>query len=288
MRVTNRMIVQSALRDLRQRLSGLATAQEQAATGLRVQRASDDPVAAAEIMRLRSHLRDIEQFHRNATSATTRLSTEDAVEEALQGLLSEARDILIGAAVDDPANPLRQEALSAVRGIRDQVIALANTRLGNEYVFAGTKTDKPPFLPDGTYQGDATARTVEVDTGVSVPFNHTGDRLFTGVLAALDKAVGTLESGTGQQVGACVGDLQTAGDQVSLAQAEVGAWLREIEDVGAMLGRRTNDYLDRRQSLEEVDPSESLLKVISAQSALEQAYEAVGRVLSSDITKHLG
>src|SRR5262245_16787411 len=110
MRISTHMLQQSARRGLAQNVENLARAQEEAATGRRILTVSDDPVDASQVMRLDAHLRDIEQFRRNAAAANTRLSTEDVVIKTARELLEQARDLALSGATTSPSDPLRQEA----------------------------------------------------------------------------------------------------------------------------------------------------------------------------------
>src|SRR6185503_12387067 len=95
MRISSSMLQKNALSGLGRSLADLARAQQDAATGRRVRTASDDPVDAAQIMRLDAHLRDVDQFRRNATAATTRLSAEDVVLTSARELLARARNLAL-------------------------------------------------------------------------------------------------------------------------------------------------------------------------------------------------
>jgi flagellar hook-associated protein 3 FlgL len=287
MRISNKMLVQNALRNIRTNLEALDRSQREAATGRRIQKASDDPIDAAQIMRIDSSLRDIDQYQRNGISATAHLSTEDAVLTNFRQLISSAKDMAIGGATQDPDNPLRQVALTQIRNIRDQVISLGNTKLGEEYIFGGTRTDTPPFAADGSYRGNSTTRLTEIDDGALIATGHPGDAVFSDSLAALDNLARELESGTTESINTAVSALGDTETGVLSTQAEVGSRLSEIQDAGTRLASRSGNLMDRRGDLRDADPAESLVKVMAAQTALERAYEVIGRVLSTSILDHL-
>src|SRR5439155_10866573 len=113
--------------------------------GRRVRTMSDDPVAASQIMRLDGTLRDIGQYQRNATAATTRLSAEDAVLTSARALVDQARDIATSAASASPGSDERTAAVVALQHIHEQLVALGNTQVGDEYIFGGGHTTQAPF-----------------------------------------------------------------------------------------------------------------------------------------------
>lgn len=287
MRITSQSQLYNALQYLRSSQQTLAAAQAEVATGKRVRTVSDDPTDAGRIMRMDQTLRATEQFRRNASTVQTRLAVEEEVSATLRDLLGQARELAIATTADSPTDPTRQTALEQVRSILDQVIALGNTKVGNEHIFAGGPTETPPFLADGTYVGDSNARQVEVQEGLLIDTNHTGDALFGSAIQALQDLATELEFGTGASIQATSPALSAADVGVVASQAEVGLRQQELDWVGRHLTRSTNTTLDLRDSIEQVDPAESIVRFMAAQSALEQAREVISRVMQSSILDHM-
>ena len=96
MRISDRMMQMNTMAGLRANLARLAEAQRHATSGKRIERTSDDPVDAAQAMRMDGQLSGIDQFKRNAVSATTRMSTETVVLKAARDLLDRARKLAAG------------------------------------------------------------------------------------------------------------------------------------------------------------------------------------------------
>lgn len=287
MRITNRMIQQSALRDLAQRTEALARAQRQAATGRRIGDLSDDPVDATGVMRINSSLHDIDQFRRNGAAARTKLSAEEAVFTNVRDLLARAKALALTAATLDVADPARATALAEVRMLRDQVIGLGNTQVGGEYIFGGGQTRVAPFQSNGSYIGDFQVRSVSLSESITVATNDPGDPVLADAIGALQDLELELQTGTQGSIQATIAGLSSAQDNVLATQAGVGSRLRQIEDVSVALAKRAAALLDQRQSLRDVDPAQAIVEVTSAQAALEQAYAVVSRVLSTSLVDFL-
>jgi flagellar hook-associated protein 3 FlgL len=287
MRVSTRMFQDSALRSVRANLETLSRLQDQVATGLRVRTVSDDPAAATQIMRTDAEVRDFEQFQANGTQAATRLNTEDAVLTSARDLLAQARSLAIGVAGRDPADPQRQAMVAAVEQLRQELVSYGNTRVGSEFIFGGASTTTPPFQADGTYVGDDVVQQVEIDRGVFTPTNHIGDSVFSSALQGLADLEQQLQTGNQASIDAVVSGLQDAGDQMVLAQSETGTRLQQISAAKDSLAQRTANLLDQRDGLRNADPSEVSIKVVAAQSALERAYAAIGKVLSTNLLDYL-
>jgi flagellar hook-associated protein 3 FlgL len=287
MRVSTRMFQDSALRSVRGSLETLARLQDQAATGRRVNTVSDDPAAATKIMRMEAEIRDLAQFKSNGTGAATRLNTEDTVVTSARDLLEQARKLAISVAGMDPTDPERQATAGAIEQLRRQMVSYGNTRIGGEYIFGGTRTTTPPFQADGTYVGDGSVRQTEIDSGVLIPTNHTGDALFSNALQGLNDLETQLQSGSQASVETAVTSLSVAENEMTASQSETGSRLQQISSTGDDLAKRMASRLDQRDALRDVDPAEASIKVITAQSALERAYAAIGKVLSTNLLDYL-
>src|SRR5512143_4130715 len=255
MRISSRMFTDSALRSVRDGQEQLNRLQEQVTTGKRIRKVSDDPIEAAQVMHMQSTLRQLAQYQRNATEAATRLNTEDVTLTSARDLLEKARDLAIGVQGMDRFSPDRQAALTAIEQLRQQLVSLANTRLGSEYIFGGGQTTAPPFLRDGTYVGDGTVRQVEIEDGLLVGTNHPGRAYFQGALAGMAELERSLSAGTELQVQQAITGLEGAEDAMIQAQSETGATLQQIQSTRESLAVRFASLADQRDSLALADPA---------------------------------
>jgi len=287
MRITSLMMQMNLKSNLATRMSAIAKASEQASTGLRIETVSDDPVDASQVMSLQAQIADVEQYKRNGTFATTQLSTEDAALSSLRDAIASAKQLAMSTTSADPNDPTRQAALSQALALKDQIVALGNTRVGDQYVFGGDANTTPPFQSDGTYVGNSGAQQVTISDGVSVNVNHPGQPLFTDAITSINGLITQLQSGTPDQIAAATDSLQTA-DQTALeTQSEIGSQLQNIQSTSSNLATQSSQLLDQRDALMNVDPATSLVTLQQQQTALEQAYAVVGRVLQTSLTDYL-
>lgn len=287
MRISTQQLNRNLTSGLRGRMAAIAKAAAEASTGRRVRTLSDDPVDASQIMRMESQIRDIDQFRRNGTFATTKLTTEDVALSTVRDVLQRAKTLAMSATSTSVGDGNRITALNSVLQMKEELVALGNTRVGNEYIFGGDRSTTPPFQADGTYVGDGNTRQVVINEGVSLSLNHSGQPMFTDAIAALDNMAVQLQSGTQAQISAAIGEAESATQQVLQMQAETGTRLKDIQDTSTGLAKQTAALLDRRDTLRDVDPAESIIKVQAEQAALERAYAVVSRVLQATLTEYL-
>jgi len=167
MRITDSIRLSGWLRDVREARQRLDRASAQVASGRRVERMSDDPAAGAEILGLEARLAVLGQQRKDASGARTMLTSQTEVLATVRKMLAEADVLARDAASMSPGDPERQRIADHVHVLFDQAVALANTRVGSDYLFAGGMVGAPPFQADGTYVGGNATRVVAVGGGLT-------------------------------------------------------------------------------------------------------------------------
>ena len=147
MRVSTANAYDTSLEALGKRQQSLSDAQLQLTTGKRVNRASDDPAAAAQAERALSKSARAEASQRAAESSRTMMTlTESAMGEAGE-LLQQVREALVasGNATNDDAG--RQGFAQKIESLRDQLFSVANRSDGAAgFLFGGQGSSQPPFV----------------------------------------------------------------------------------------------------------------------------------------------
>lgn len=144
----------------------------------RVAKPSDDPVGNVELLAIRSQNIDAGQYLRNLNFAQTQLSFTENVLEEMTDLLVKAKELAVGQASSIYSAEIRQGVSKEIHQLRQQVVSLANKRMGNRYLFAGQKVLTRPFDQEGKYFGDLNKINIEINKDVYVPINITGKELF--------------------------------------------------------------------------------------------------------------
>jgi flagellar hook-associated protein 3 FlgL len=146
----------------------------------RVSKPSDDPLGNVEMMALRSQNVDADQYLRNLNFAQTHLSYTENILEEMTDILVKAKELAIGQASSIYSPEIRAGVSKEIHQMRQQVLGLANKRIGNRYLFSGQKVLTRPFDKDGKYQGDQNKINIEINKDVFIPININGQDLFYG------------------------------------------------------------------------------------------------------------
>jgi flagellar hook-associated protein 3 FlgL len=159
-RVSTASSYDSALATLQRRQAAMSEAQMQMTSGKRVNRASDDPTAAARAERAFIAQQRIESAQRSvAVSRNAMALTESALGQA-GDLMQFAREKLVAAGNGSYSAAERKALADSLVAVRGQLLAIANQTDGaGGYIFGGQGTTAPPFADEA---------------GVGVTFDGTG------------------------------------------------------------------------------------------------------------------
>jgi flagellar hook-associated protein 3 FlgL len=131
----------------------LARLQEQAASGARVNRASDDPSDAYRIMKLRAQSQSLDEYSKNLQNVTRTLEQAHGVAQEISGNIHTVVQKLEQAASGIYSESNRHILGEEVNAILEQVLALANTKSLGRYLFSGSMSDSQSYVvqTDGQY-----------------------------------------------------------------------------------------------------------------------------------------
>ncbi|MEO8449490.1 MAG: flagellar hook-associated protein FlgL [Gemmatimonadota bacterium] len=300
MRITNIVRSEQAIREIQNNLSRLSQLQSQISTGKRFTRSEEDPAGAAQVMRIQSGLRALEQYGKNSTLAQIRSGAEGAVVKQVGELLRDGRNFALSFAKGDPPYTTdqinqRQIAANQLDSILNQVISLGNTQIGNEYILSGTDSTTPPFDPNpgatqGNYQGSVNPRLTTIGDGVQISPNHTGDQYLAPAIAALKAlrdAADPANNQTEAQVQAAVTTVFDTADRLLVSEAQTGVVGKQIITNLASQAIIKNDLEDVRSNVQDISLEEASARLLSLQTTIQASYAATSRLLSLNLTDFL-
>lgn len=297
MRVSTIMMYQQNMRGITDSQSAWLKYGEQMSTGKRVNRASDDPVAASQAVVLSQAQAQNSQYATARTFATQRVSIEESTLSQVTTAIQSAQEKIVyagnGTLSDDDRNSLATD----LQGIRDQLLNLANSTDGNgRYIFAGYKTDKPPFDDTGKYVGGTLNVEQQVDSSRTMVIGHTGNLIFdnatsnakpdadTNVFTALDSAIAALKTPvegdeTAQDTALAAIDktnrsLSNSLNNVLTVRAELGTQLNELDKLDSLGDDRALAQTQQMSNLVDVDWNSTISNYTMQQTALQAAYKA--------------
>lgn len=173
MRITNSMMSQHILTQLQRSYETMARTQEQISSGYRVNKPSDDPLAAGQSRLRQGELDDITAGKKGVDAATSWLSAAETGLSAINSILARAREITVQGANATASPDNRKTIADEIDQLIESAKDAMNAKVGDNYIFAGTATSTSPYTA-GTgdaYQGDGNAVLRSLGTGVTVQVN---------------------------------------------------------------------------------------------------------------------
>lgn len=252
----------------------LERTQIQISTGKRLQRMSDDPVAARRIQTIGTTQASMASWAANIKSAEAQTAQADGVLQSVSGLLTRARELTLSASTDTLAPADRATIAAELNAIADEIDGLAATRDSNgEPLFASGNARVIRFDSDVSFAAVPSAADVFVIGGNSLSTS----------LRDIATAVG---AGNKPAMTAGLDTLTAAIDHVANQNAVIGLSAGRLERIGEGLAARGIEIADERKSVEDTD-LESAIALLNAQdltlSAAQAAFAKINRQTMFDL-----
>lgn len=303
MRISTQMMYEQNMRGITNSQSKWLAYGEQMSTGLRVNRPSDDPIAASQAVVVSQAQQQNEQYKTARTFANQKVSLEESVLSQVTTAVTAAQTSIVKAGNGSLSDDDRSSMATELQGIRDQLMNLANSTDGNgRYIFGGYKTSDAPFdTSNGDYNGGSEAITQQVDSARTMVIAHTGTQVFdsvtsnavkepdgstgeTNVFKVLDAAIAALkvpvgDDETAKETSQAALDTANRGLRNSLnnvltVRAELGTQLDELDKLDALGDDRSLSLTQQMSDLVNVDWSSAISSYTMQQTALQASYKA--------------
>ncbi len=250
---------------------------------------SDDPFAASQAVKTQHELARNEQYASARDNAIGALGLEDNTLSDIFDAVQTAKTKIIQAGDGGLSNEDRASLALELESLRERLYSLGNTRdsAGN-YIFAGTKTDTPPFAENNgviTYQGSDAAISQKVGESRDMAVGHIGSEVFSSgghdIFASLDNAITALRTpvNTDDEREAMRQVLDGANltmkamiNQGGRIQSEVGTNLRELDLLESSGAKQQIDLTDKFQKYVGSD-SDSVVTMIGQSKMAEVAVQ---------------
>lgn len=249
MRISTSMIHNNAVSALMKRQAEVSKTQNEVASGLRVQKPSDDPVAAVKILQLEQTQSANTQYGTNISSVTGRLEQEEQALADSEAILQRVHELAVQANSAALSQSDRQSISSELVELNKQLVDVANRKDANgEFVFAGLSSGTQPFARGISnsvgYAGDAGTRSVQVGAAQYVQDGDSGQHVFMNVPQGNGTFINTAaatNTGTGVITGAVQDASAWVPDNYTLTFTSPTAW--QITDSSAAVVSSGSNYV---------------------------------------------
>ena len=282
-------------------LAALADTQQQQntssldlATGTRINKPSDDPAGAAQMISNKAQSSQADTFLRSITSLNGLLQTADSTLNSVVTALQRAISLGVEGANGTLSDSDRADVASELTGIKQQLLSLANTSYQGEFIFSGTSTVQP-FVADVTspsgvtYNGNSGTNKVEVGQNYSLQINQPGPQLFTSpsgnVFQSISDLINALQ--TNNNIGRAVSAVSDAYNHITGERVFYGNALNQLQAQKNYLNSERVDLATAADSISATDMAATSTAFTQSQVAIQADLAVMSRISQASLFDYL-
>lgn len=317
-RITSSLMNNQSIQFLNQNLATLSRLQTKLSTNRNINEPSDDPVGLTRVLSLSNTINTDMRYAKNIEDAIAEVNTADKAISGMVDLIHRAQELTTQAANFTNNQDGRNAIALEIDQIINQLVQLGNTDISGKYIFAGLRSDQPPFARSGddvTYSGTPPAqswqRNVEISRGVEITTNVNGADLLgqVTVTTAGPPLPPVFAAGSGGLFKTLIElkqDLQAGGDPNQLS--EIRSRLDELTtDMNTVLARQavigsvsnrlelTKNRIEERKSIltqqyseiQDVNMPELIADLNHQQTVFEASLGVTARMLQTTLLNFL-
>lgn len=287
---------------LDQMTTKLSDLNSQAASGLRVSKASDDPGAVRPILGTRAQITQDSQYLSTMSSAADHYSIVDTQLSQVQNLLVKAKEIAVQAGNGTYTSTDLETLQSQITQVKSSMMDLANAQVNGQYLFGGFKDDAAPFNGDPpTYSGDANHQEIAIGPSQTVQTNVTGNEVFMGdanndgttdagnvnIFDVLTQIETSLGSGDASGATGQLDNLDTAMDQVSKYQGQLANYASTVDDAKTAMQDTQTSLKAMLSNYQNADFTQTLTALTQQQTAYQAALSVTSQLSKLSILDYM-
>ena len=295
MRISENSMIQDYLKNLEEVRERWFDWNSQVSSGKKLRKPSDGPSESSRLVRIRDEFSRINQYMRNLSRADSKLALADSTLNSVRNLTIQASEKASFALTGTTSQTGREAIALELRGILENLEALASTSQDGLYIFSGSRVDAPPLDDSGgsyVYQGDDRVPEIEIAPGERVQVSVTGGEIFTNlagdVMNSLRRLIDHLEAGDIDQARLAFGELQQGGKAIDGARFKVSKGITQVENARTRLQDRLQNLTQEVSSLEDADMAEAISRMVQAETALNASLQAGARLRQGNLFDFLG
>ncbi|NPA94160.1 MAG: flagellar hook-associated protein 3 [Thermodesulfobacteria bacterium] len=298
MRVTMTTMYDRIKTDLSRITERLDRTNSTISSGKIYQTPSDAPVRLTHALGLRDNLADIDQFKRNITYGQGWVKATENALTGVQDRLQRAKELAIEGANDTQNKDNRRAIAQEVKNILEEVVSLGNSKLGNRYLFGGSRTTgyddgELPFELDRdgnvVYNGNLEDIRLDVAPGIKQQINLDGKTTFvdSGTFDALRDLYDGLMADSQPDIENAIKKLDDSMTYISNQTARIGAMANSLDVKEDLMDSQKIINTEILSGVEDTDLIEAINDLNATQTAYQAALGAASKVMQVSLADYI-
>lgn len=290
-RVTQSMLNQNMLYNLQRSAREMEKIQNQASSGKKINRPSDDPVVAVRSMYYRSSLIEIEQYKSNVEEGNSWMTTTDEALDEINSVLQRVRELTVKGLNGTNDTSGRNAIAQEIEQLKQHLGEVANSQIAGRYIFAGTEIKTAPFQDGAFINNNHGKMESQVGQTNSVQINILGTDVFNndgngGIFKVLSDIVADFQMPTGEAPDH-LSKLDVQIDNILEYRSEIGARMNRLDLSKSRLEQLEISTISMLSREEDVDISKVIID-FKAQENVHQAALSIGaKVIQTSLVDFL-
>ena len=286
MRVSDSLQYRSVLQQLGSVQKQLFQATKQASSGQRIDAPSADPIGAARLVRIQSGLDATATYRSVIATSQGDLEMAESTLASAGELMARVSELALQGANGTMTAEARANIAEEVGQIREQLLALANQKGTQGYLFGGTATDDLPFDSSGTFQGNDFERLAQIGQGETAVVSVSGAEAFTAaggrdVFADLSDLEAALLADDQTAITASVKNADTGRRQILAARVDAGLRIERLQTADTVQEQVELALSTQRSEVADADAVEAYSRFVTLQQGLEQSIAVSRSILNT-------
>ena len=292
MRITNNAIVGNMMKHLQDNMKNLDSLSQKLSSGKEFQFPSENPIGAASSMQYDSLISASEQYQKNLNQAHDWLESSEINLTDTGEILHRARELAVYGNTDSLTAEDRAKIAEEVKQLKEEYVNIANSKLGDRYLFSGQSTDIKPFKYDDSegeynYEGDVNDIVREINDNSKISVNLNGDKVFSEGIEVLDNLYQGLRNDDKDLLEKSIGRLEAESDKISKFRAEIGAKMNRLD---LTKSRLEEEYINLRRlqsENEDTDIAETITELKMQESVYRASLATGARIIQPTLVDFL-
>ena len=292
MQVSTKIFNDQALEKFADTSKKIQDTQSQISTGKNLLRASDDPVAAANISIVKDKLKDLYQFKNNIDDTTGRLELCEISISEMQNICTRIYELSLMSANDTYNATDRQTVKAEITSLKQMMIALVNTKDTNgDAIFAGYKSNIIPFVEDETgavsFNGNQGTSMLQISetqksatsiNGSDAFMRITTDNGYEDIFNIVNEITQALDANTVNK--SAINNIKDAADHFGIKMTEIGSLINISDQQRSVIDKRIQLMTEDLSNLEDADLTvlvSTLQNLLLTRDASQQSFALIGQ-----------
>jgi flagellar hook-associated protein 3 FlgL len=281
----------SALENLQQQQS---TATLELGTGSTINKPSDNPAGAAQLVQIQNASSQIDSFQQSIGSINSQLSTADSTLSSVVTVLQRAISLGVQGANGTLSDTDRSAIATELSGIQSQLMSLANTTYQGQFLFAGTAATQPYVLDASassgvSYKGNSGTNSVTIGNGYQVQVNLPGSQVFNGagadVFQAIHDLINALNTNSG--IPDAVTEVTNAYNYVTEQRVFYGNAMNQAQSQQTFLDTEKVNLSQQENTVAGADMATVASQLTSDETAINATLSAIGSMPRTSLFDYL-